>query len=364
MSHTNSTLPDAALHSDRAYWLCQCIGWGVYSSMRLYAAIILIPAPWPQIVAELLLLDGSGLLLTDLLRRYLRRHEWSALPVSRRWPRVLGASVLLALPLGVATRFTDVAALQDPGPLVTAASPPLVVNATLFGLHILNWTVVFVIWLTIYFVASGVRHRSLAQLRGSETARALQLAELRLLKSQLNPHFLFNSLNTVRSLIADDPARATRAVTHLANTLRYTLNAGGEELVTLTEELAIVRDYLALESMRFEDRLFVNYDIAPDTGAVKIPVMLLQTVVENAIKHGISELPEGGAINVAARLDDKLFVLTVENPRPTTPRTEPRGIGLRNADERLRLLFGAPASLELDLSAARLATTRIRIPQP
>ena len=183
-----------------------------------------------------------------------------------------------------------------------------------------------------------------------------------MLKSQLNPHFLFNALNTVRSLIADDPARAQGAVTRLANTLRYTLGSGEDDLVTLDQELKIVADYLELESMRFEERLKFDWQIAPETGGVRIPVMLLQTIVENAIKHGIAELPEGGIVRISSQLKDGNLLLTVENPRPMKPAGVSSGIGLRNAEERLRLLFGSEARLELELSQPSLATVRIRIP--
>jgi two-component system sensor histidine kinase AlgZ len=203
-----------------------------------------------------------------------------------------------------------------------------------------------------------------AALRQSELARALQQAELRLLKSQLNPHFLFNALNTVRSLIADDPSRAQHAVTHLANTLRYTLGAGQNELVALARELEIVADFLELEKMRFEERLTIEREVAADAGGAQIPVMLLQTVVENAIKHGIAELPAGGVLRIFAALQDGVLVLNVENPRPpASARPVREGTGLRNAEERLRLLFDSSATLELDLSQPTLATTRIRIRQ-
>jgi LytS/YehU family sensor histidine kinase len=194
-------------------------------------------------------------------------------------------------------------------------------------------------------------------------ARALQLAELRLLKSQLNPHFLFNALNTVRSLIADNPVRAQSAVTRLANTLRYTLSSRQDELVTLAQELDIVADYLELESMRFEDRLRIETHVPEDAAGVRIPVMLLQTLVENAIKHGIAELPSGGLLRISAELQNDVLILEVENPRPPTPiQRAHEGVGLRNARDRLRLLFGARAGLDLDLSKPAVATARLRVP--
>jgi LytS/YehU family sensor histidine kinase len=134
--------------------------------------------------------------------------------------------------------------------------------------------------------------------------------------------------------------------------------------VALARELEIVADFLELEKMRFEDRLTIERQIAPDAGSARIPVMLLQTIVENAIKHGIAELPDGGALRIRADLQNGKLLLTVANPRPlacTQPARE--GTGLRNAEERLRLLFDARATLVLDLSQPGVATTRICIPQ-
>jgi len=230
-------------------------------------------------------------------------------------------------------------------------------------LQIVNWAVLCMVWLALYFAAVGLREYRTVRLKQSELARALQLAELRLLKSQLNPHFLFNALNTVRSLIADNPSRAQSAVTRLANTLRYTLSSRQDELVTLSQELDIVADYLELESMRFEDRLRIEMHVPGDAAGVYIPVMLLQTLVENAIKHGIAELPSGGLLRISARLQDELLLVDVENPRPLAPiHAAHESVGLHNARDRLRLLFGARASLELDLSKPAVATARLRVP--
>lgn len=354
--------------SARIYWVCQLTGWGLFTGARLFGSVTLLHLPWAHAATQLLLLDGSALGLSHWLRGFVRRHRWSALGVGHMMVRIIGISFLLAVPLGVITQWTDVSALQDAGPLLDPLSPQLraqFARPVALGLLIVNWAVVFGLWLVIYFVATAMRHRRLADLRESELARALQLAELRVLKTQLNPHFLFNSLNTVRALIAEDPLRAQQAVTHLANTLRYTLSAGRDELVTLAQELDIVRDYLALETMRFEERLAVEFAVAPETGDVQIPVMLLQTVVENAVKHGIAELPAGGTIRIATHLEDQLLLMQVHNPRPSRPTGAAHdGIGLRNADERLKLLFGARAGLRLDLSDPSTATTRIVVPLP
>jgi two-component system sensor histidine kinase AlgZ len=343
----------------RAYWLCQVGGWGGYAIVQTYAAAAYLGVPWVRASVELALLHGCGLLLTHLLRGFMRRRHWETLRALALTPRIALASIVPGTVLGILHSFMAVSALQDPDIGVGGSSSPI----TVLLLHAVNWTAVIAIWCVLYFIIVSGRRRRWAELRESELAHALHLAELRVLKSQLNPHFLFNSLNTVRALIAHDQARAQEAVTQLARTLRYTLNAGQEELVPFERELEIVESYLALESLRFGDRLTVDRDIALAARQARIPTMLLQTLVENAIKHGIAELPRGGTLRIAAQPRDASLILAVENPRPLAhARAAGERVGLRNLEQRLQLLFGDGASFELDLSDPHRAIARSRIP--
>jgi hypothetical protein len=349
-----------------SYWICQLGGWGVFTLIKIVAGVEVADAPWLSTTLTLVVLHGAGLGCTHALRKFMRRHHWIESGTRKLVLWGLAASIILAVPLGIATSLSPVATVQGPALSGLHLPWPHVDLAKIFVLlvNFINWAFLFMVWLAIYFVTITIRNHQAAALRQSETARALQQAELRLLKSQLNPHFLFNALNTVRALIAEDPTKAQRAVTRLANTLRYTLGAGQHELVSFERELEMVSDFLELEKMRFEDRLTIEREVAPDLGSTRIPAMLLQTVVENAIKHGIAELPAGGSLRIRADLQDGALVLQVENPRPpTASRRLTEGTGLRNAEERLRRLFESGASLELDLSQPAIATTRIRIPQ-
>jgi two-component sensor histidine kinase len=354
-----------------AYWLCQLFGWGLNAFGQTVTGMSRDNAgPALQIAIEVGLLNLFGLLLTHLLRRYIKRHRWDTLRIAALVPRVLGASVLLGFPIAVIMSFLSIAMLWGGGPEDQAAVRELAGDPGLWLirmdllLRMLNWSAVFAFWMGLYFAITSVRDRHRAELRQSELAHALKVAELRVLKSQLNPHFLFNSLNSVRALIADDPSGAQKAVTQLARTLRYTLTAGQEEVVSLERELEIVADYLELESLRLGERLHIDRTIALDARVAHIPVMLLQTIVENAIKHGIAELPEGGVLRIKAELREGALLIEVENPRPATPSRSPsHGVGLRNAAERLRLLFGTAGALDLDLSHPDRALARIRIPQ-
>jgi hypothetical protein len=360
--HAAPTRPHAPLD----YWLCQLAGWGLYAAAEVTAATQVLRLPLGRSALEIFLLAAAGLAVTHLLRAFLRRHGRARLPLRALVPRVLAVALLFSLPLAAVTHYMSIAKLWGPDQVdieslhITSGLVDWARGLVL----VLNWTALFVVWTVLYLTITALRHQRSAALRQSELTRALQASELRLLKSQLNPHFLFNSLNSVRALIADDPAGAQKAVTQLARTLRYTLTAGREELVTLARELEIVEDYLALESLRFGERLRIERHIAPEAMTVRVPVMLLQTVVENAIKHGIAELPAGGDLRIVATLRDGTLHIDVENTRPErTGRVfRGEGVGLDNAAERLRLLFGAKASLELDLSRADIAIARITIP--
>ncbi len=355
------------MNTSRAYWTCQLLGWGLYAASQAYNGIVALPVPWERVVWEIALLNVAAVGFTQLLRVYMLHRGWTKLSMRQLLPRSLVASLLPGLVLGSAMHFMAVAPMWSLEPVkdqaVVEALPPMIQAIDPLTLRTINWSLAFFVWIALYIGITSVRDRHAAELRQSELTRALQSAELRLLKSQLNPHFLFNSLNSVRALIAEDPLRARDAVTQLAGLLRYTLRSDHEELVTLERELATVGDYLALESLRLGDRMSVELDIAAGARDIRVPVMLLQTVVENAIKHGIAELPGGGVLRVAATLRDNALHVEVQNPRPANPPPrEQQGSGLHNATERLRLLFGSLATLELDLSQADLAIVRIRVP--
>jgi Histidine kinase len=370
----DASLPAQHTKSQQLYWILQVAGWGLYTLLRVIGAATVLELPWGKSALELAIFGGVGLAISHWLRDFVRRHKWAAFGIPTLTIRIVVAGFIVGTPLGIMTQISDVSALQDPGPVLQEYAPALSAGTTITIqtlLQIANWAVLYMIWLAIYFAAVGLREYRTVRLKQSELARtqselsrALHLAELRLLKSQLNPHFLFNALNTVRSLIADNPSRAQSAVTRLANTLRYTLSSRQDELVTLSQELDIVADYLELESMRFEDRLRIERDVRADAASVYVPVMLLQTLVENAIKHGIAELPSGGLLRISAVLENEMLNVAIENPRPPAPITATgEGVGLRNARDRLRLLFGTRATLDLDLSKPAVATARLRVPR-
>jgi len=210
----------------------------------------------------------------------------------------------------------------------------------------------------LLYLLSAVLHYLLAALAASHAAerRALESqvhareAELRALRAQLNPHFLFNSLNSINALVGRDPEGARRMCEGLGEFLRLTLHLGRRESVTLSEELALVDRYLAIEQVRFGDRLRVERQI--DTGALGclLAPLLLQPLVENAVKHGVAARPEGGLVRLEVVKRDGRLMVVLENPvdddDPVSPGSPPgTGTGLENVRRRLAVLGGREAHL-------------------
>lgn len=344
-----------------SYWGAQLAGWSVYAVVVAVTAHSAAGLPAAEAVTQALLLGAVGAAASHILYLLIHRFALRSRSLFGRLLSLAGLIPLLSIPAAALNRLLGLASWQTSGVELGVSLGP---GGPAFLVHAMNWSLLLSLWSAAYFGAITLRDRASARLHASELARALQAAELRLLKSQLNPHFLFNALNTVRALISEDPALAQKAVTQLARTLRYTLNAGIEELMPLERELAIVEDYLAIEALRLGPRLRLERSVDPAAHGALIPAMLLQTLAENAIKHGIAELPQGGRLRLSAVLEPDVLLLTVENDRPRTPDTtaDGEGVGLRNSRQRLRLLFGERAMLHLELADPDRAIATVRIP--
>jgi LytS/YehU family sensor histidine kinase len=174
-------------------------------------------------------------------------------------------------------------------------------------------------------------------------------AELKALKAQINPHFLFNSLNSISALTSIDPVRARDMCVLLGDFLRLTLGLGEKTSVRFSEELDLLQKYMAIEKVRFGNRLRMQETIQEDSKACLLPPLLLQPLVENAVKHGIATLPEGGEIRVAAERQNGRLAIVVENSwDPETPPRRSGGRGLKNVQQRLEARYGKDASLRVN----------------
>ncbi|MBS0660688.1 MAG: histidine kinase [Verrucomicrobia bacterium] len=341
------------------YWTCQVAGWGIYAGVNF----LLFRGHAPFLVAAALALIFSleGLLLTHAYRHWIHRRGWRELPAGalllRALPSLFALAALLVacVPLNVLLVRSLVGA--QPRPEFDMLSP-----GALAGIFF-NLSFLMALWSALYFGYHFVEARRRAEIDRWRLAAALSEAELRALRAQVNPHFLFNALNSLRSLINEDPARARESVTQLAAILRYSLESAAQPTVPLAAELRMVDDYLALEQSRFEDRLQVRREIEPAALALPVPPMLVQTLVENAVKYGVSRQPGPGfvALRVARERGRNELVLEVRNRGELAAAGDSTGLGLANARERLTRLFGPGASLQLAAQADEVSAL-VRIP--
>ena len=194
---------------------------------------------------------------------------------------------------------------------------------------------------------------------------ALARAQLRALQAQLQPHFLFNTLNTIASLIPDDPAAAEELVESLGELLRAALRDGGRDEITLHQEIELLDQYVAIQERRFHDRLRIERIVAPDLGDAMVPPLILQPLVENAIRHGASARQGGGTVRVRIERDGEELLLAVEDDGPgfqSGSAAPASGVGLANTRARLEQLYGAKAALETRNLPAGGAYVGVRLP--
>jgi hypothetical protein len=362
-----SLLSADAAERDRAkmrlYVLFQVVGWGTFLAVDVWATLALPEKDdgwnaYASVCANSMFYLG-GLLLTHVLRLLMARWRWKELG----WRRLLPRLVVMATASSIVLNTFEWSWIHGLCGLPWHANHPV---PLILCLQVFEVTILFSAWLCFYFLYHVFDRLNRSEIERFQLMTSVKEAELRALKSQVNPHFIFNSLNSLRALIDEDPARARTAVTQLANLLRYSLKSGQLETVPFEEELGVVNDYLALEQVRHEERLRLRLDISPDALHLPIPPMLLQTLVENAVKYGISPRPEGGEIAIVARNEGGALRIQVSNPGEISEgvRTSSTGLGLRNAAERLRLIFGERATLRLRSDQPTMVVAEAVIPLP
>jgi len=230
---------------------------------------------------------------------------------------------------------------------------------TLFGFGFL----LYLLAMAVSYLAAAFNVSREAERRGLELQVLAREAELRALRAQIDPHFLFNSLQSISALTTADPAAARRMCLLLADFLRDTLALGARGRIPVARELALAQRFLSIEQVRFGDRLTIDID-AGNAAAAEVPPLLVQPLVENAVTHGIAHLLEGGVVRIRAQRKVASLVLTVDNPcdadRPSGRGT---GLGLRNVRERLESAYGTDAFLHTEEKDGRFVA-KIELPQP
>ncbi|WEF35623.1 sensor histidine kinase [Pseudoduganella chitinolytica] len=315
------------------YWLCQLAGWG--SVVLFNLSFVFFRQPGAAIVAVCAGGGCAGIALSHRWRRVLRRRR--AAGRALHWPSLAGGVAVLAA-LQTAAMWALFVLFQPFGQPRGFAWLP---NALIF------WIGTFLAWTIFYHAVQALRRARHAEATALRLALDAKEAELRALQAQVNPHFFFNSLNSVRALLYEDADAAARMIDQLADLMRYALQSGQAQTVPLADELAAVQAYLAIEQIRFEERLRVATEIEPGLERVAVPPMALQTLVENAVKYGVEANARGSDIRIRAWRGGTGTHIEVAN---TGALAHPGGstqVGLANARKRLALALGEQAALEL-----------------
>jgi signal transduction histidine kinase len=321
------------------YWTLQIGGWFAWALNEALLYTNQYGWKWAWLFSSLANI-ALAIFLTHQYRRITNHFHWQELGLLRmlQW----NALALLAMAsclvgLNIPLDYTFLQESYD----VTLS--PFIVIQILF-----NFMKPLAIWQLIYFFFQYSNKKLDMERENDRLERTIQETEGKVLRAQMNPHFVFNALNSVRALITEDPQKAKKGINQLSKLLRSSLLTERKKTIPLSEELDTVADYLALEKIRYEDRLTWKMEIDPACSKAQFPPMMLQTLVENAIKHGISHAVKGGTIHIQAEKRNNHVHIAVINPGQLKKEAlSSAGVGLENSRSRLNLLFGETAQLSI-----------------
>lgn len=330
------------LPKHKIYWFCQIVGWTLVIAIE-WLYFYLDEGYDPDSIYLALANIFLGISLTHAYRLIIRRWNWVRLPFVRLAPRVLLSILVLASIMTMVNL-----------PFDRTMYPYLFVNEPSFILgYLTSWGKTMLAWVLSYTVYHYVERTRDAEIERILLKSSIRETEAKVLRSQLNPHFVFNALNSIRALVYEDPTKAQQGITQLSNILRNSLLADRRKTVELREEIKTVEDYLALEKVRYEDRLTSRIDLDPRTLYWQVPPMMLQTLVENAIKHGVQKAVGGGFVEVTSWLEthdkeqqDRLHI-RIRNTGVLGDKKASGGFGLENTTTRLDLLYGPLATFQI-----------------
>lgn len=320
------------------YWIAQFSGWSAYASLLFVAIVSRDEEVTIESVISVLLWVVSGIGVTHIQRFVFLRLGWLDLKLPPLIPRILISSTLSAIVIYTLISGADFV-LGYGDKYESFSMSDLLVSTVFMSFIVLSWNAIY---FTFHFFQKS-RNQEVSNLELTASNRE---SELKNLRSQLNPHFLFNSLNSIRALVDIEPAKAKTSITTLSNLLRQSLLLGKQNIVTVEQELDIVRSYLNLEKIRFEERLSVQWEIDDSLLSKEIPPFSIQMMAENAVKHGISNLKVGGIVVVSIIQTEFGFTLQIKNSGELGKTTD-LGVGIQNIKQRLKLQFGANAEYSL-----------------
>jgi hypothetical protein len=330
------------------YWGVQFAGWTAY----FLSSILLLFTSGNMIVTFNLFADATLSMLSAIIIshgiRYIIIHK-SLLSKS------IGQLVWITLAMTIIAGFLWITcqllienSIESDYLVKTSATTDEPFSWGFFLYRVSRSIILFLLWCGFYYVFAIIEKSRKQEILNLKWEASKNEIELKNLRAQLNPHFLFNSLNSIRALIGINPDQAKTSVTQLSSLLRRSISLGKLRVIPLKDELDLVKIYLDLEQVRFEERLQTDFQIGQDSLSLEIPPLMIQTVVENAIKHGISKSIDGGVIRVITKKQGNTLKITISNSGELGAAKSEVGIGISNTKKRLEILYGKDASFSID----------------
>lgn len=338
----------------RLYWICQFGGWLFFVLLQslFYKLSNVFDA---SVATSQFMLFAFGIVLSHTYRNIIVNSGWLKMNTLFVIPRVIIAIAILATVHEYAQYGVE--------SLLNISGNKHHDNVVIVT-NIINLAFVYFFWSLIYFLFYFIQNYKKAEIENLKWSASINEIELNKLKSQLNPHFIFNAMNSIRALVDENPLKSKDAITQLSNILRNTLQMGKNKVISFDEEMRVVTDYLALESIRYEERLKTSVKLDPLSSHFFIPPLMIQTLVENAIKHGISTLTYGGVVEISTKVTNNVLHITLRNSGQIKENIEEdTGFGLKNTIQRLQLLYRDTASLKISNENENTVLTELRIPK-
>nr|WP_299342809.1 histidine kinase [Allomuricauda sp.] len=340
-----------------AFWMLQFLGWGF---INLLSFVTLKETSLEFLIINTVMGTLTGVFSTSILRFYLKRNiafeSFGFSDIAKIFVSTILTAVLYGtLSVGFGYVYGKL------GLSVSESELKLLQYYNKVWLILFSSMFTISAWVVCYLVIKLLLKLNRDRIERLELNTNLKQAQLNTLKGQINPHFMFNSLNNIRGLMLEDVEKSREMLTKLSEILRYSLTKNNVNSIAVAEELEVIDNYIDLSKIQFENRLEFIKEIEPNTLSLEIPPMVIQLLVENAVKHGISNLKTGGRIVLSIKKEGELLVIEVRNTGKLQMAKNTTQLGLKNIRQRLKLLYSDKASFDLNENSGEVVAN-IKIP--
>lgn len=331
----------------KIFWICQLSGWGIVGLINLFVKVF-----FGRSDGLIELISSFLIIIFGILCSYLLRCVFKKLNLIERKPLSVIVWVIFLSTVAMLSMVICMLISLSIYLMLIGKSIDLFTVETMVGNSIGLYPILFS-WCCLYFCVSYLIRWNKNQLDKISLENTLKSAQLNVLMGQINPHFIFNSLNNIRALMLEDVGRSRDMITFLAKVLRYSLTSEHRSLIEIDKELEVVSDFIELAKIQYEERLDFSSKVQLDSDDIKIPPMIIQILIENAVKHGISTVEGGGKLTLSIIEQNCTLIIKVSNPgKITSTHMYPEervniGVGVINIRRRLDLLYGDTAKFEL-----------------